>query len=644
KYGALTLFVTLIVVLLLPVYKYLNNKVLYNQFSKIARRIKINALRYNIIVLNLSVIKLIIFWTLILGILTFAELHQDLLFLAKRLGRVSTACLPTILFLSLRPSPLPNMLYLALLPIHKWLSRIIVLQGLAHTIIYLLYFNFKNTWSKAYKIENIYGIIALLGFLIIAFTSLPIVRRLNYKVFYINHYIFTWIIVICLFFHARPGIPYITTLNVAILIYQIIYRIRNTKKTKVDVINISSHLTLILIPNSAISQKSGAPGSHLRIIDHDPSKKFQNIIKNYLIPMQHPYTITTLPVDSVQKLIVRNSNFRFDKNKIYYVTGAFLPHLDFLTPRRKGNAKSLLYKVKCKRCLIVVGGSAISFALPILRVLNYNGCIVKIVWVARDIEDLKILNYFANSIIENDCLDVYVTGNYDEETKNAFTAALMKKNKLKNTRDLRGESKLLSGEIDFNNEFDNGNAPLLESSNQNYGSTKLSDSSIKTLTPGKGKKNDLNLNSNSNSKHKCFSPLHRKKSLCNNNNNNITAGFVDNNEIDFNQAQNMVSDIRTDSSNNQNMLSLLADLVPTVKIDFGRPKLGSHYYSWCINQTCNDKNDELYLNEHFIRNKKKYQINDDVWVLAAGPTGLVDNVKLWANDCGFHFHEERFGV
>jgi hypothetical protein len=31
-------------------------------------------------------------------------------------------------------------------------------------------------------------------------------------------------------------------------------------------------------------------------------------------------------------------------------------------------------------------------------------------------------------------------------------------------------------------------------------------------------------------------------------------------------------------------------------------------------------------------------------VIGAGPSGLVDNVRLWANDCGFSYHDESFIV
>ena len=110
-------------------------------------------------------------------------------------------------------------------------------------------------------------------------------------------------------------------------------------------------------------------------------------------------------------------------------------------------------------------------------------------------------------------------------------------------------------------------------------------------------------------------------------------------------------------------------------IEFGRPKLGLHYYSWCIGSSCigplvslqsgqsicyniredpssvyNDQLNELYSNDTFLANRKARfkerngKPDDSIWIIGAGPSGLVDNVRLWANDCGFSFHEESFIV
>ncbi|GMF44511.1 unnamed protein product [[Candida] boidinii] len=59
---------------------------------------------------------------------------------------------------------------------------------------------------------------------------------------------------------------------------------------------------------------------------------------------------------------------------------------------------------------------------------------------------------------------------------------------------------------------------------------------------------------------------------------------------------------------------------------------------------------ELFGNSVFQENRKNRltkkggALDDDVWVIGAGPIGLVDNVRLWAHHCGFHFHAESFSI
>lgn len=711
KYGAMTFSISVLIIVAIPVYDYLYDRYLYNQFNKMVHRLKLSALnRNNWFVLNISIVRTIIFWTALVTYLSLRETQSDWILIAKRLGRVPTVLLPTVLFLTIRPSPLPNTLYLSLLTIHKWLSRIIVLQGSLHTIIYLFYFQHLGTWHKLTKAANVYGIIAMLAFLMIAITSLPMVRRLNYQLFYTNHYIFTWVIVISLYFHARPGIPYITTLNIAILIYQIFYKYSRSKKTKVDVINISQSLSLVLIPNSALSLKSGFPGSHIRVSKFSDNK-WENMWNRFCIPLQHPYTITTLPSDNVQKLIVRNSKFQFNKGDKYYITGPFLPFLHFLHPRTKNNAKSLLFKIKCKRCLIVVGGSLISFALPIMRVLNYNGCSVKIVWVVRQIEDLKLLNYYSNTIINDDSIDIFITGDYSQESKNAFINSISEFDKKRRLKTLEQQSGLLNGEFEVNSKGETSKI-LISSTHASYGSTN----------------NDLDHEISKIERRESTSTLSRKSSisevLFGRDNDDLENVDVDLNDCNYDMDRSvnpdskigdpeisagfddsLVEDLEFSmdssfaNSNKAVDYSSMIKLNLGVDVQFGRPKLGGHYYNWCINQTCigpvldisngenicckdlpqriqpahtsrtnnnenstrdlllnymksngqcigADDSDALYLNEHFLNNKRKNrgEVNDDVWVIGAGPLGLVNNVQLWANDCGFHFHAESFSV
>ncbi|GME79947.1 unnamed protein product [Ambrosiozyma monospora] len=451
RYGYITFIITILFVLLIPYFNIITRKLFFGIYSRIVRRIKVSRFRNNFFLLNLPIIKTIMFWSLVLGLLSLLQTYHDAQFIAARVGRVATYCLPSILFLTLRPSPLPHTLYLSLIPIHKWLSRIVVLQSLLHTLLFIALFLKRNTVKKIWKTDNLYGIVAMLAFTAIFVTSLPTIRRACYNIFFINHYIFTWVAVITLYFHVRPGIPYLTALNCFLLFLQMGYRFWITKSTTIEATQVSSNMVIVSIPNESIAHKSGLPGCHIRMIEFDERNYFKQLWKNVMVPIQHPFTVATLPIDSTQKLIVRKGNFKLDSNKKYLITGLFLPHLHFMKPlpSPNPNPKSLLFNTKVKKCLIVVGGSAISFALPILRTLSYNGAMVKIIWVIRDHEDLKVLDDFKNTLVNDDCIDIFITGGYSEDEKLNFKTAVEELHRRKRVLELTDAERILGDDYDY---------------------------------------------------------------------------------------------------------------------------------------------------------------------------------------------------
>ncbi|KAG0684244.1 hypothetical protein C6P40_005027 [Pichia californica] len=888
-YGYLTFFITVVFIIILPWWNRVSNY-FYYKFLQLSRSLKLNP-KISVLKINPMSAQMIVFWSIVLSILSLSQTNWDLRFIAARLGRVPVYCLPTVLFLTLRPSPLSDVLYLQLLPIHKWLSRIVIIQSLLHTIAYIYIMHQSNSFYKLTRFDNLNGIYAMLAFLIILITSLPFIRRHFYKVFFINHYICTWIVTITLYLHVRPGIPYLTALNCFILIYQIYYKFKISRLAIVSTMKISDQMLVADMPNNSITKQFSLPGCHIRLIDYNSNhSKIWNLLKMILIPIQHPYTLASLPVDKSQKLIIRIGNYKLTDNTKYYITGSYLPHLPFIkgvsstnnnthnthntsfsmiaAANSTNNMNSLLVQTKVQKCLIVVGGSAISFALPILRVLNYNGSMVKIIWVIRDHEDLKVLDYFQNYLINDDCIDIYITGKYTQAEKTNFKDAMAELHKRKREYDLKQETEILSGGYsyfnstklaqnqqennvenyhsgyndvhnlkdknnngnnndknndknndnindnnnDFTNDNNNNNKNTCSSGNthSNHSSVDSLTSSNNSLTsnvfssPNKREENENNIIlKNNNNGSSPLNPdhsknygsfifdtqldkLHRKScidfkshnekistsyndetidielhddekykrnySLLRNKNinsvsiltpsagvgynvNNIsnehsTSGKVSSNELltkfpfyktnvptvynsenstSLNKSTQNDSVIQTTSprSRGKNALNNTA-IIPSAfnspinhkllsgsvsistssalyddlenywvlkhsfsSIEFGRPKLGLQYYSWCIGSSCmgplvdlksgkavcyNLREDpasgyqinEMFSNDIFLANRKARfserngEPDENIWVIGAGPDGLVDNVRLWANDCGFSFHEESF--
>lgn len=665
-----------LIMVMLPLWNTLS---MTNMFFRITRFLKHKLLRthskvYQAHVWHNQSFQQAFLWLLVVGVFTFAGARQDLIQIMKRMGRISVALMPPLLFLTLRPSPLPETLYLALIPIHKWISRVVVLESLLHTFFYLWYMYLKGTLAKVKKPANLYGIIAMILFILIALTSLNSVRRRSFRFFYYVHYVSTWATVVLLHYHARPPVPYYTFLNVAILLGQILYRVSHTRVTTITTVVISPSLTLVEFPREDLSCKPVLPSGHIRLsLQH---ANWLQWIFHQLVPLQHPYTMASLPTDRTMKLIVRNSQFPLVSNAKYRVTGVFESKFNFMFKLKPGqnmrrgssgnlNSASLLhspltYSIQARRALICVGGSAISFALPLLRVLNFNGVTVKLIWVSRDYRDLKVLNHFKNNF---EGMEIYVSGatGSDQDIQIDY---------IDSYTDSDSETSIPPIE---NSLHTNERTPLSRASASHIGSEHNTMSTSSPLSLGEGIMKGKNYGSTLNM-------------------NSLTTATTDpvgevdpNDEIDFTQAfsvrnvksnlsnrldvQNMKSNLPSSFNNHDPFrkpslieappelehiadqeVSVVSDnervlKIPSgIKVFFGRPSLGEKDYKWCLEKECAYDVDADAACQIYNEDNSPAQDLSDVVVMAAGPAGLVASTRRFATDCGLNFHEECFAV
>ena len=605
-----------------------------------------------------------LFWCLVCSVASFFHTSYDLLQITKRLGRVAVALMPPLLFVTLRPSPLPRTLYLRILPIHKWISRIVVLASLLHSILYIYYMVIKGVfWMKIKKLPNIYGVLAMFLFIVIGFTSIRKFRRYNFKLFYYIHYISTWLTVIMIHFHARPGVPYYTAMNVMILSYQIGYRIYHTRSTRVMVTPISPTLSLFEFPVDSLAKKAILPAGHVRVSRYD-----MNIVKRVLfqlVPFQHPYTIASLPDEDTVKLIIRNGNFKLKNGGVYYITGAFEPVINFLErPRdikeflknysRKSNPfqvtslgllhSPLYYVVNARRVLICVGGSAIAFGLPLLRILNFNGIMVRLIWVIRDFRDLKLLEFFKNNF---EGMEIYVSGDFSSEQD----IQLDYDDHLSNDV-IVNEPSLISGS-NHNNE----NCSLLASSNhKTYGSTRSQP--IEEIEEDDHEADEIDFTNSFRIKHNISQSQLRLDNKLGESQVKLASGnaFRKNILLDptaCNQCSCSNTSAKTNShfDDEETLLHNVAKdkkiKVPSgVKIYCGRPNLNERDYAWCLEQDCDTSPDDEECCQNMLGGSLGANVEklSQVWVVAAGPDGLVESTRHWATDGGLHFHAESFAV
>lgn len=577
--------------------------------------------------------------------------NRDLLEITKRMGRISVALMPPLLFLTLRPSPLPHTLYLALLPLHKWISRIVVLESVLHTWFYLYYMYINGAlYVKMKKLPNIYGVFALGLFLLIAITSIRYARRLSYRVFYYVHYISTWLIVVLLHYHARPGISYYTTLNVAILMGQVIYRLYVSNITIVTIVPISTSLSVLEFPLADLPKPPILPGGHLRInIYH---KNFIKRWLSHLVPFQHPFTIASIPSDSLVRLIIRNGHFPLRTNEKYYVTGAFEPELSFISKPSfpidgstrssrnpfRNNSSALIssplnFIIKAQRVFMCVGGSGISFGLPLLRILNFNGVNVRLLWVSRDYKDLEVLNHFKNNF---EGMEIYISGTEGNE------------------QDI---------EIDYidyqdphtNVAHEGSNAPsraqgyglrddsMLSDAEPNENSALLSKKST-LRTHQSTKTNDIP-DSNADDEIDFTYAFGRSKSRKNITHGTLTthSSLIGSNV--FRQPKTIEPPPQEQQGDSPSATPPKKIRIPAgVKVFFGRPTLGDKDYEWCLQTECDAETDSIQCCRWANQGRDHAEYLSQVWVLAAGPRGLIESTRRWAVDGGLHFHGESFAL
>ncbi|KAI5965471.1 FRE8 [Candida theae] len=462
-----------------------------------------------------------------------------------------------------------------------------------------------------------------------------------------------------------------TAVNCLILTAQIGYRIYLTRvstKGEVRVIDVSPNLALIEFPNAMIAKPATAPGAHIRLTNYS-SSIFMRVFKQ-VVPNYHPYTLVSLPQDRIQKLLIRKSNFRLYNGHRYLITGTYDPHLLFINYKQSySNKKFSLSKlhVDAKRILIVVGGSAISFALPILRVMNYHGIPTKVVWVIKDFRDVLALKYF-DGIIHGDDFEIFVTGNQtlqdgQQRLKNAYSYAsnLSRRSDAPSAHyDLENEETPLLGGTE--------NEPIVTLNRENQDEDV--DIVVNSDDDDEGADNDANCT------------RHDTSSLCRESSPEQFADLDevlsdDANSLDYDDNEFEVTNNTINTRRSSFRSSLNEPFVPTTdcrstdqarswvsefkettrrlnldkKIYKGRPKLSHRYYKWCINEgftQCSgpveDENHNLICCRDLPQNKVVQEdINaEKIWVIGAGPRQLVENVKLWSSENGLKFHEEAF--
>ncbi|KAH8661459.1 ferric reductase NAD binding domain-containing protein [Tricladium varicosporioides] len=209
-----------------------------------------------------------------MGWLLFLCTHKtgdDYLHITKRFGVIAASQLPFHYMLSMKSlySPL-GLIFKAshekLNPWHRLSGRIIYSMLCLHVTWYLNFFVQANVLAKRLSAPVvIIGILAFISLTILVSSSLAIVRRWSYRVFFVTHLIIGISVLPLLFFHA-PALRIYIFEALAIFIFDVVCRKLDTV-TGFATITPIPHSKLVKlkipVPASKLKRFHAAPGQHV---------------------------------------------------------------------------------------------------------------------------------------------------------------------------------------------------------------------------------------------------------------------------------------------------------------------------------------------------------------------------------------------
>jgi len=279
-----------------------------------------------------------------------------------------------------------------LMPYHQISGRIIWLLLLQHGLWYTNFFAQKGilldklTTSRAV----ILGVIGLTFMNIIASSSLAVVRKWNYRLFFVIHLVLGICLPPLLFFHAHHMRIYLVE-ALAIFIIDIICRkldtvtgfatITEVPQTKLVKLN-------VLLPESKLARFRSAPGQHVYLSIPPESTPPHTSFPSIHDLLHNPFTVADVSENSIT-LVLRT------------LKGPTTKALHTLTTLKKakppiniegpyGSTKKFPSLSTYDRILLVGGGVGATYVLPIYRDLKdhlqtegRNPDNVKLVWSMR---------------------------------------------------------------------------------------------------------------------------------------------------------------------------------------------------------------------------------------------------------------------
>lgn len=243
---------------------------------------------------NLNFIHLIILLAIIPALVLSTLLpEQELIQNANRLGFFSVSLYIPVFLFATKKAPLPflsSTSYISWNVLHRWLGRLIFVLGLSHGALWLHQYNQNNQLQAQLATAKVQRGIATLCFLfLLNISSLPIIRRHVYWLFFSLHVVGYVGALVLVFMHTPYAIPWV--LYGAITVYALDLVIRFcalSTFTTASVTPLEDGMTQVWVHHVNSGWKAGQH-VHLRIFSTPPASKG---ISKLLRPFEsHPFTI-----------------------------------------------------------------------------------------------------------------------------------------------------------------------------------------------------------------------------------------------------------------------------------------------------------------------------------------------------------------
>ncbi|PVU97186.1 hypothetical protein BB560_005755 [Smittium megazygosporum] len=336
--------------------------------------------------------------------------------------------------------------------LHMFFGLMFTFWSTVHTITALMLFYVDNRFNLKKKRNPhqpisidvpmlVTGIVIMALLLPLVLTSIPLIRRKFFELFYYTHYLFIFI-VITSFVHASSQTFWIV--SIGIYVVNKVLNFLSIKKYKHDEIKVeivSNNITKLQFPNRFIK-------SSLDIVDMGsvaPSQYLYVCCPQLSIFQWHPFDIsdsqspnspyTTLIISTqgswtqkLYSLMLESQSIQSNSpNTVVQSNQSNQIPLEFTLLTSRRFATPLSYIFENNVAILIAGGVGISPVLSIIRAhldnknekhKSYHLKYIHVVWIHRSAKQLDLLKDFLNSLDPEDNLDfvsfsLYYTSMHD---------------------------------------------------------------------------------------------------------------------------------------------------------------------------------------------------------------------------------------